>query len=162
MSVVKFKLQREGAQLPKQATDGSGAYDFFAPEAGHLFAGEKKLVPSGISHDLPGLLFIPMAKLPGDVGWDWLPVKLQGTLFDRSGLGAKKGIRLSFAGLIDNDYRGEIFLSIENDSKIPFEWAAGERLCQIAYVPMVSGAAAEVKEITQTERGAGGFGSTGK
>jgi len=171
-SLVKFKLMRPGAQLPKRGTDGSGAFDFFVPENGQLLAGEKKLIPSGVAHDMPGRLTIPILIPPTDAPPTELdiaamtrgsiPFRMQGILFDRSGLGAKRGIRLSFTGLIDNDYRGEIKLSIENTSKEDFTWMRGERLCQIAYALMYAGDAGETKELEATARGAGGFGSTGK
>lgn len=163
-SFVKFKLLRPGAQLPKRGTDGSGAFDFFAPEAGSLLPGEKQLINSGIAHDMPGeLLFYVGQRIAEnrETCFD-LPFKIQGILFDRSGLGGKKGIRLSFACLIDNDYRGEIKLSIENHSPDIFNWEAGTRLCQIAYVPMYAGEAEETSVLTETQRGEGGFGSTGK
>lgn len=163
---VKFKLMREGAQLPKRGTDGSGAFDFFVPENGDLQPGEKKLIDSGVAHDMPGGLIL-RAYQDGAPSFVesvplLIPVRFQGILFDRSGLGSKKGIRLSFTGLIDNDYRGEIRLSIENVSKEPFSWLAGERLCQIAYTLMYAGEAAETATLDATARGAGGFGSTGK
>ena len=164
---IKFKLMRPGATLPVRATDGSGAFDFVAPEDGHLAPGEKKLFPSGIAHDMPSKIELPLHitdGLPDGQGYRiWtVPFKMQGILFDRSGLGGKRGIKLSFHGLIDNDYRGEILLSIKNDSNEPFSWKQGDRLVQIGYVLMYSGQATEIKELTHTERGEGGFGSTGR
>jgi dUTP pyrophosphatase len=167
-SFVKFKLLRPGARLPQRGTDGSGGFDFFAPEDGHLEIGEKRLIPTGIAHDMPGeLMLYPGARKPvpqeflPDFGLA-IPFKMQGILFDRSGLGGKKGICLSFKCLIDNDYRGEIYLSIENRSGKPFDWKAGDRLTQIAYVLMYAGEAQETQTLTDTHRGEGGFGSTGR
>jgi len=156
---IKFKLMRTGAQLPKRGTDGSGGFDFFAPEDGTLAAGEKRLIPSGIAHEMPAELQIC---LYGDNTSVLLPVKIQGILFDRSGLGGKKNIRLSFACLIDNDYRGEIWLSLENHGTESFSWKQGDRLTQIAYVPMYAGEAVETQDLSNTHRGEGGFGSTGR
>jgi dUTP pyrophosphatase len=166
-SFVKFKLLRPGARLPQRGTDGSGGFDFFAPEDGHLDIGEKRLIPTGIAHDMPGeLVLYPGAcrdGLHGIVKEGFIiPFKMQGILFDRSGLGGKKGICLSFKCLIDNDYRGEIYLSIENKSGKPFDWKAGDRLTQIAYVLMYAGVAEETQTLTDTHRGEGGFGSTGR
>jgi dUTP pyrophosphatase len=155
---IKFKLMRPGAQLPKRGTEGSGAFDLYAPEDGHLEIGEKKLIPSGVAHELPGLVLLPTQNCDEL----HLPFKMQGFLFDRSGLGGKKGIRLSFACLIDNDYRGEIFLSIENQSGEKFDWKKGDRLVQIVYVLAYAGEAALVETLTDTHRGEGGFGSTGR
>ena len=160
---VKFKLMRPGAQLPKRGTEGSGAFDFFAPEDGSLAPGEKRLIGSGIAHDLPRQLNICLYGNCQEAAGNYLfPVKTQGILFDRSGLGGKKNIRLSFACLIDNDYRGEIKLSLENHGTEMFHWKAGDRLCQIAYVLMYAGEAKETEILTETHRGEGGFGSTGK
>jgi len=161
--LVQFKLMRPGAQLPKRGTDGSGAFDFFVPEDGSLFPGDKKLIPSGVAHEMPGEIWLSLAGRDGDgpVVAREFPFRLQGILFDRSGLGHKKGIRLSFTGLIDNDYRGEIFLSMENTSSEYFAWKAGERLCQIGYTLMYAGATAATETLDETARGAGGFGSTG-
>jgi dUTP pyrophosphatase len=155
--------------LPQRGTPGSGAFDFYAPEDGTLLPGEKKLVPSGIAHELPPPFSIPLhspnfantysgiiEKVPT------LPFKMQGILFDRSGLGGKKNIRLSFACLIDNDYRGEIVLSLENHGTEVFHWKAGDRLCQIAYALLYAGEAEETQTLTDTHRGEGGFGSTGR
>ncbi len=160
MDIVKFKLMRPGAKLPKRGTDGSGAFDFYAPERTVLQVGEKKLISSGIAHDLPGeFLLSPSSREP--VPFCYLPFRLQAILFDRSGLGGKKGVRLSFACLIDNDYRGEIKLSMENLGTEAQVWEAGDRLCQILYVLAYSGGAGEVEELSSTARGEGGFGSTG-
>lgn len=160
---IKFKLMRPGAIIPKRATDGSGAFDFFSPEDGFLDPGEKRLFPSGVAHDMPGELFVhlhPYAQSTFEAVV--VPFRMQGVLFDRSGLGGKKNIRISFASLIDNDYRGEILLSLENHGPDPFFWRQGDRLCQIAYVLMYAGNAAETRELSETGRGAGGFGSTGR
>ena len=164
---IKFKLMRPGATLPVRATDGSGAFDFVAPEDGVLAPGEKKLFPSGIAHDMPSKIELPLHitdGLPDGQGYRiWtVPFKMQGILFDRSGLGGKKGVKLSFHGLIDNDYRGEILLSILNSSPDPFSWKRGDRLCQIAYALLYAGQAVETQTLTETNRGAGGFGSTGR
>jgi dUTP pyrophosphatase len=168
---IKFKLMRDGAQLPKRGTDGSGGFDFFAPEDGSLAAGEKRLIPSGIAHEIPAKLYLPLWGAYDSGAFEFstpfpqqvvIPVKIQGILFDRSGLGGKKNIRLSFACLIDNDYRGEIWLSLENHGTESFSWKRGDRLTQIAYVPVYAGEVAETKNLSDTHRGEGGFGSTGR
>lgn len=165
---IKFKLVHPDAILPTRGTPGSGAFDFYAPEDGFLDGKEKRLINSGIAHDMPGLFYVS-GMMPTKITPECssgpafsIPMKMQGILFDRSGLGGKKGIRLSFACLIDNDYRGEIKLSIENTTPDAFSWKKGDRLCQIAYVLMYAGEAGETKDLTDTVRGEGGFGSTGK
>lgn len=162
--LVKFKLIHPGATLPTRGTDGSGGFDFYAPEDGELKVGEKKLIPTGVAHELPGPVYLALA--PADAqggihGAHEVPFRFQGILFDRSGLGGKKGVRLSFACLIDNDYRGDILLSIENQGPATIKWETGNRLCQIAYVLMYAGGCSRVDELSDTKRGVGGFGSTG-
>ena len=173
--LVKFKLLRPGAVLPSRGTDGSGAFDLYAPEDILLQTGEKRLIPTGVAHDLPGTLFMKLFEIRqvknvlGGGEEEYLPAvpayatpfRLQAVLFDRSGTGSK-GVRISFASLIDNDYRGEILLSIENVSVAPKHWKQGNRLAQIAYVLMYAGPCAETQFLTETNRGGGGFGSTGK
>jgi len=157
MTLVKFMLMRPGAKMPTRGTDGSGAFDFYAPERIVLLPGHKRLVPSGIAHDLPGHLLIPTSDSPtGQIS-----VRMQGILFDRSGLGGKKDVRISFACLIDNDYRGEILIKFENEGENIQTWEPGDRLCQILYVLAYSGGAEETQKLTTTTRGEGGFGSTG-
>jgi dUTP pyrophosphatase len=92
-----------------------------------------------------------------------MPLQLQGILIPRSGLAAKQKLRLFFAPcLIDHDYRGEIHAMLENQSEDTVRWSMGERICQIGYVPMYMGPVQEVAELSETERGSGGFGSTGR
>lgn len=171
---LKFKRMRPGAIIPSRATDGSGGFDFYAPEDGFLDPGEKQLINSGVAHDMPGELTVrcnisviadPTGAIGPSGGRMYIPLevpfKMQGILFDRSGLGGKKGIKLSFHGLIDNDYRGEILLSIKNDSQEAFAWRQGDRLCQIGYALMYSGTVVETTVLDETKRGDGGFGSTG-
>jgi dUTP pyrophosphatase len=163
-NLVKFKLLHPSATLPKRGTDGSGGFDFFVPEDGELAPGEKKLISSGVAHDLPPSIYL-QSLIPDEFGNSrktHIEVRIQGILFDRSGLGSKKGIRLSFTGLIDNDYRGEIKLSMENVGKEPFSWKSGERLCQIGYALLYAGDAVHTDALVETARGAGGFGSTGR
>ncbi len=165
MAFVKFKLLRPGAKMPTRGTDGSGAFDFYAPERIVLLPGHKRLVSSGIAHDLRGELYMQTRPTGLQETSDHLhcgiPFRLQGILFDRSGLGGKKDVRISFACLIDNDYRGEILIKFENEGEETQTWEPGDRLCQILYVLAYSGGAEETRELTTTERGAGGFGSTG-
>jgi len=147
---VAFKLLRMGSKLPERGTPQSGALDVYAPESGEIEARSKKLVGLGIAHQIE------------DDGWA-ANFKLQALLIPRSGLALKKGIRIFFAPcLVDNDYRGEIMILIENTNDHKFAWLKHERLCQIAYVPMFMGEVVEALMLDETERGSGGFGSTGK
>jgi len=132
--------------LPGYATPGSAALDLRAclSQAITVQPGETVLVPSGIAisiHD-PGLVAL---------------------LVPRSGLGIKHGIVLANTiGVIDSDYQGEIGIGIVNRGTLPYTIEPGERICQMMFVPVAQVALEIVSEFSQeTERGAGGFGSTG-
>lgn len=132
--------------LPGYATPGSAALDLRAclSQAITVQPGETVLVPSGIAisiHD-PGLVAL---------------------LVPRSGLGIKHGIVLANTiGVIDSDYQGEIGIGIVNRGALPYTIEPGERICQMMFVPVAQVALEIVSEFSQeTERGAGGFGSTG-
>ena len=101
-------------------------------------------IPTGIAIALPSAEYVAL-------------------VFDRSGLGIKHGIALSNGvGVIDSDYRGEIGVGLVNLSGTPYTVAPGDRIAQLAVVPVVRAALTPVEELDETARGAGGFGSTGK
>ncbi len=84
-------------------------------------------------------------------------------LFARSGLGVKHGIALSNGvGVIDSDYRGEIRVGLTNLSDVPYTIQPGDRIAQLAVVPVVQAEVKMCEELPETARGAGGFGSPGK
>lgn len=135
---------RESAILPKQATPGSAGFDLCAALEAPLtlLPGERRLIPTGLAAAIPS----------GCVG----------ILAARSGLSFKKGITAANGiGVIDSDYRGEIFFSAVNLSDAPYEIAPGERICQLLILPCLAPTLRPVDEIDTTERGEGGFGSTG-
>ena len=143
---VKIKLSR-GMQAPKYATDGSAAVDLRAAldenEIVTLAPGERKVINTGISisPETRGVVAIVAA---------------------RSGLGIKHGISLSNGiGVIDSDYRGEIGVGLINTSNNSFEIRRGDRIAQLMFIPVLCANLLEVDELDATERGAGGFGSTG-
>jgi len=86
-----------------------------------------------------------------------------GLVFSRSGLGAKFGVTLANSvGVIDSDYRGEVKVTLINRGEAPFTVSHGDRIAQIAFFPIAAAKFIEVQALGETERGAGGFGSTGK
>ena len=89
--------------------------------------------------------------------------KMAAILIPRSGLGCKHGVILgNTCGLIDSDYQGELKVCLWNTSKVPFELEVGERICQMMFIPIVPTVLNPVESFSNTtERGAGGFGSTG-
>lgn len=91
-----------------------------------------------------------------------LPVQYFGAIFARSGLATKKGLRpANCVGVCDSDYRGEYIVPIHNDSDEDKIIEPGERIAQLIVMPFVEVSFREVKELTDTERGDGGFGSSG-
>ena len=84
-------------------------------------------------------------------------------VFARSGLGVKHGVALANGvGVIDSDYRGEIRVGLVNQSDVPYTIQPGDRVAQLAVMPVVQAQLERVETLDETERGAGGFGSTGK
>ena len=143
---VKVLDARMREQLPHYATSGSAGLDLRAclDAAVTLEPGDTQLIPSGIAIHLddPGLAAV---------------------VLPRSGLGHKHGIVLgNLVGLIDSDYQGQIFISTWNRGKTAFTIQPMERLAQLVVVPVVQVALEVVDEFGHSDRGAGGFGSTGK
>ena len=86
-----------------------------------------------------------------------------GAIFARSGLAAKSGLRpANCVGVADSDYRGEYIVALHNDTDEPKTVENGERIAQLVIMPFLSAEFNEVEELDSTERGSGGFGSTGK
>ncbi|MBQ2240875.1 MAG: dUTP diphosphatase [Clostridia bacterium] len=142
---VKIKLTR-GAQAPEYATDGSAAVDIRAAlEGGEVIInpGERAMIPTGIAIS---------------TGRDDVVAIMAG----RSGLGAKHGITLANGiGVIDSDYRGELRATLINNGKEPFKVSDGDRIAQLMFMPVIQASFIEADELDETERGTGGFGSTG-
>ena len=132
--------------LPDYATDGAAGMDLRACLDGDLVLapGQTELIPTGIAIHLedPGLAAV---------------------LLPRSGLGHKHGIVLgNLVGLIDSDYQGQIFVSCWNRGDSAFTVRPGERIAQMVLVPVVRASFELVEEFEASERGAGGFGHTGR
>lgn len=132
--------------LPQYATDGSAGLDLRAmlDTPLSIAPGQTVLLPTGFALHLadPGLAAV---------------------ILPRSGLGHKHGIVLgNLVGLIDSDYQGQLQVSCWNRGQQPFEVAVGERIAQLVIVPVVQAQFVLVEEFQQSERGAGGFGHTGR
>ncbi|AXF15309.1 dUTP diphosphatase [Paraburkholderia caledonica] len=143
---LKILDARMRDQLPAYATSGSAGLDLRAclKEPLTLKPGETALVPTGLAIHV------------GDPGYAAL-------ILPRSGLGHKHGIVLgNLVGLIDSDYQGELMISTWNRGETTFVLNPMERLAQLVIVPVVQAEFNIVDEFEQSERGAGGFGSTGK
>jgi dUTP pyrophosphatase len=143
---VKVLDARMADQLPGYATPGSAGLDLRAciDEALTLEANAWRLVPTGIA------IWIR------DPGYAAL-------ILPRSGLGHKHGIVLgNLVGLIDSDYQGQLMVSAWNRSDVPFTLQPMERLAQLVIVPVAQARFKVVDDFPATQRGAGGYGSTGK
>lgn len=92
-----------------------------------------------------------------------VPKQYAGLIYARSGLACKRGLRpANCVGVIDSDYRGEIMVALHNDSDIPQTINHGERIAQMVIAPYIRPEFVETDDLTETERGEGGFGHTGK
>jgi dUTP pyrophosphatase len=143
---VKILDPRLNDNLPQYATAGAAGLDLRAciDRPIELEPGATELIPSGIAIHL------------GDPG-------LAAMVLPRSGLGHKHGIVLgNLVGLIDSDYQGQIFVSLWNRGGIAFTLNPMERIAQLVVVPVLRVKLNVVDDFSASERGAGGFGSTGK
>ena len=139
------KIGRE-IPLPQFATPGSAAMDLRAciDRPVTIRAGERTVVPTGLAMALPSADYVAL-------------------LFARSGLGIRKGVCLSNGvGVIDSDYRGEIGVGLVNLSQEAYTVQPGDRIAQLMVVPVVQPTISLVPEVDDTDRGSGGFGSTGR
>ncbi len=143
---VKIMDERMRSQLPHYATPGSAGLDLRAclEEAIEITPGQTVLVPTGISIYIGDPRYCAM-------------------ILPRSGLGHKHGIVLgNLVGLIDSDYQGQLMVSTWNRSSTSFRLEPMERLAQLVIVPVMQVEWSIVDEFASSERGEGGFGSTGK
>jgi dUTP pyrophosphatase len=131
------------AHLPTRAHPGDAGLDLYAIEPATLAPGKRASVPTGIAVEIP----------PGHAG----------LVLPRSGLAARHGISVVNApGLIDADYRGEVRVLLHNtDGEQVFQLAAGDRVAQLVVVAVAIAEVDEVPTLTDSVRGAGGFGSSG-
>ena len=128
--------------MPTKGSNDAGAIDLYMPEAGSVDGTEKKF-PLGFAAAIP----------KGYVG----------LLLPRSGTGAKYGLELNnTCGVIDADYRGEWIAVMRTKSGKEFSWKQGERVLQCVLVPVLSPTLEQVEDLDATDRGEGGFGSSGK
>lgn len=146
MSVLKVKLLREGAQLPKRETVGSAGHDLRA------CIEEDMIIPAGGAVRLPTGIAIEMESA------DYVAI-----IAARSSMAAKYGITMGNGiGVIDSDYRGEISILLRNNSNVDFVVHPGDRVAQMLIMPVALPDIVEADELSDTVRGAGGFGSTGR
>ena len=145
MEPVKVKKLRAGAVLPTYGTEFSAGADLYAclEEPVTIEPAQTKKITTGIAMELP--------------------VGTAGLIYARSSLGTKKGLApANKVGVVDSDYRGEFLVFLHNHSSEPQTICHGDRIAQLVITPVFTPGFVEADELTDTGRGAGGFGSTGK
>ena len=145
--MIDIHLQRlphgKDLPLPSYGTNGAAGLDVVAAEDLTLEPGQRHAVATGFAIAIPH-------------GYE---VQVR----PRSGLALKHGITcINTPGTIDEDYRGEVKVILANLGSEPFEVRRGERIAQLVPAPVLKASFTEVAELSETERGAGGFGSTGQ
>lgn len=142
---IKVKKLNKNAKLPFRATVGSAGADLFAcvDEDIILEPNERKLISTGIAIEVPSSEYCAF-------------------IFPRSSVSSKFGVSLAnCVGVVDSDYRGEVKIPLINHSDEPFVIHDGDRVAQLVIMPVEVPGFIECDELGSTERGAGGFGSTG-
>lgn len=142
---VKIKKLSENAVIPTYGSEYSAGADLYACLESEVTigAGETYVVKTGIAMEIP-------------TGY-------AGLIYARSGLATKRGLApANKTGIVDSDYRGEIMVALYNHSKEEQSIAPGERVAQLVITPFLTADFIEEDELSDTKRGSGGFGSTGR
>ena len=143
---IEIKKLKENAQIPTRGSEKAAGYDLYAcidEESVTIPAHSTVKIGTGLAIAVPDGYF--------------------GAIFARSGLAAKQGLRpANCVGVADSDYRGEYIVALHNDTDEDKVIAKNERIAQLVIMPYLSVEFEEVDTLDETERGAGGFGSTGK
>ena len=142
---IKIKKLTDTAKTPTRGSEHAAGYDLYADvkEDVQIKPHETVKIGTGLAMEVPDGYF--------------------GAIFARSGLASKEGLRpANCVGVCDSDYRGEFIVAIHNDSEKTRTITAGERIAQLVVMPYLPVTFDEVTELTDTNRGEGGFGSTGK
>lgn len=145
LAKIKIKKLTDTAKTPTRGSEHAAGYDLYADvkEDVQIKPHETVKIGTGLAMEVPDGYF--------------------GAIFARSGLASKEGLRpANCVGVCDSDYRGEYIVAIHNDSGKTRTITAGERIAQLVVMPYLPVTFDEVAELTDTNRGEGGFGSTGK
>lgn len=145
-NMLKIVKRSEQARMPTRGTPGSAGLDLYAclDQPVTIAPGDLVKIPTGISIGLPSSGYAAF-------------------LFARSGLAVKHGVNLSNGvGVIDSDYTGELIVGLCNVSSVPYTITPQERIAQLVVLPVSILEPVEVDSLEETQRGEGGFGSTGK
>lgn len=142
---IKIKKLNENAVIPTQGSEYAAGVDLYATPptmSTNIPAGQTAKINTGICVEIPNGYF--------------------GAIFARSGLATKRGLRpANCVGVIDSDYRGEVIVALHNDTDKCESIHVGDRIAQLVILPYLPVEFEEVDELSNTDRGEGGFGSTG-
>ena len=144
MSIVKIQKLREDAEIPTRGSEKAAGYDLYAaiPEDLYILPYTTMKIKTGLAMELPDNTF--------------------GAIFARSGLATKQGLRPAYCvGVCDSDYRGEYMVALHNDTDTVQVVEPGEKIAQLILLPFLPIELNMVDELSETERGEDGFGSTG-
>lgn len=148
--IIKFKKLSpaigETISAPSYATPGAAGIDLAAAivEPVTVEPGERVMIPTGLAVDMP-------------------TTEIVGLVFPRSGLAARHGLALANAvGVIDSDYKGEILCPVQNNGEQPYQIKPGDRIAQLLFMPVLKVQIEFTEGLSESERGKGGFGSTGR
>ena len=145
MAPIPVKILREGAILPTYGSPEAAGADLYAclDALVTIEPGKTAFLPTGIAMEIPR--------------------GCAGLIYARSGLACKRGLApANKVGVVDSDYRGEILVALHNHGSISQTVASGERIAQLVITPVLTPAYVPVQVLSDSERGIGGFGSTGK
>lgn len=141
--IIKIKKLNDDAIIPTSGSKFAAGYD--------LYSCIDVTIPKGGTVGISTAIVVE------------IPEGYFGGVFARSGLASKQGLRpANCVGVIDSDYRGEVIVMLHNDSQLDREIKKGERIAQLVIMPYLQVQFEQVEELTETERGTGGFGSSGK
>lgn len=145
METVRVKKLRPGAKLPSYGSAQAAGADLYACLDGPVTIGpgDTVFIPTGIALEVPQ--------------------HCAGLVYARSSMGTKRGLApANKVGVIDSDYRGEIFVVLHNHGREPQTVGSGDRIAQLVITPVLQPAYEEAENLDDTQRGQGGFGSTGR
>ena len=145
MAPIPVKILREGAYLPTYGSPEAAGADLYAclETAVTIEPGKTAFIPTGIAMEVPR--------------------GCAGLIYARSGLACKRGLApANKVGVVDSDYRGEIMVALHNHGDQPQTIGHGERIAQMVITPVLTPDYVVVSDLDDTDRGTGGFGSTGK
>ena len=142
---IRVKKLTDTAKMPTRGSAAAAGYDLYADleTPAEIAPHATVMVGTGLSMEIPEGYF--------------------GAIFARSGLAAKESLRpANCVGVVDADYRGPFMIAVHNDGEIPRRVTPGERIAQLVILPFLPAEFEEAEQLGETERGEGGFGSTGK